>query len=51
MIKTLPDVVDVGVIGIPQPPDDLPKAFVVKRPGSTLTEEDIVSFVKGSNFV
>ena len=47
LIKCHPDVVDVGVIGVPNPPDDLPKAFVVKKEGVKLTEDDIVSFVKG----
>ena len=47
MIKCHPDVVDVGVVGVPNPPDDLPKAFVVKKEGTKLTEDDIVSFVKG----
>ena len=47
MIKCHPDVVDVGVVGVPNPPDDLPKAFVVKKEGAALTEDDIVSFVKG----
>lgn len=47
LIKSHPDVADVGVIGVPQPPDDLPKAFVVKKQGSTVTEQDIISFVQG----
>ncbi len=34
--------------GVPDPPDDLPKAFVVKKQGSTLTEEDIIAFVQGT---
>ena len=42
---------DVGVVGVPNPPDDLPKAFVVKKEGAALTEDDVVSFVKGRSML
>ena len=41
-----PDVQDVGVIGIPdEEAGEVPRAYVVKRPGSGISEEDLHSFV------
>ena len=38
---------DVAVIGRPdEAAGELPMAFVVKRPGSTVTEDDVVRFVQ-----
>jgi len=41
---------DVGVIGVPAPEEgdgDVPKAFVVRRPGSEITSDDVVNGVAG----
>ena len=41
-----PEIVDAGVAGVPdEEAGELPGAFVVKREGSTLTEDQIASFV------
>lgn len=44
-----PDIVDAAVIGLPTKGADdseLPKAFVVRRPGSNLTAEDVMKHMK-----
>ncbi|XP_059160340.1 uncharacterized protein LOC131943956 isoform X2 [Physella acuta] len=42
-----PDVQDVAVIGVPDDQaGELPKAFVVKKPGSKLTEKEVARFVE-----
>lgn len=44
-----PDIVDAAVIGLPtegQDGNELPKAFVVKREGSKVTEKDILAHMK-----
>ncbi|XP_046377038.2 4-coumarate--CoA ligase 1-like [Haliotis rufescens] len=42
-----PSVADVGVIGIPDvEAGELPKAFVVRKPGSMTTEQELQDFVK-----
>jgi len=49
-IISLPGVQDVGVIGVPAPEEgdgDVPKAFVVRRPGSEITAADVVNGVAG----
>ena len=51
LLLTHPDVADSAVIGIPnEAAGELPKAYVVKRPGSSIKEEDIAQFVD-SNFI
>jgi acyl-CoA synthetase (AMP-forming)/AMP-acid ligase II len=56
LILRCKDVEQVGVAGVPATtfgnPDStgsVPRAFAVKRPGSTLTEEDLVRFVQGKH--
>jgi acyl-CoA synthetase (AMP-forming)/AMP-acid ligase II len=40
-----PDVADVAVIGVyDERGDEVPKAFVVRAPGSTATEDDVLAF-------
>lgn len=44
-----PDITDAAVIGLPtrgQDENELPKAFVVRRQGSKLTEEDVTAHMK-----
>lgn len=46
IVMQIPGVADVAVVGIPDVlAGELPRAFVVKKPGSSLTEDDIVKFV------
>ena len=46
LLRTVPDVADVAVIGIPHERfGEAPRAYIVKKPGSTLSEQDIVKFV------
>jgi acyl-CoA synthetase (AMP-forming)/AMP-acid ligase II len=41
-----PDVADAAVIGVyDERGDEVPKAFVVRAPGSTATEDDVLAFV------
>jgi acyl-CoA synthetase (AMP-forming)/AMP-acid ligase II len=48
VLFTSPDVADAAVIGIyDEQGDEVPKAFVVRAPGSTATEEDVLAFVAG----
>ena len=43
-----PDVVDVAVVGVPhEQAGEIPKAFVVKKPTSLLTEQDVKDFILG----
>lgn len=42
----LPGVADVAVVGIPDVlSGELPRAFVVRKPGSNISESDIINFV------
>lgn len=44
------EVMDAAVIGIPdEMAGELPKAFVVKRPGSLVTEDEIANFLNGKS--
>lgn len=46
IVMQIPGVADVAVVGIPDVlSGELPRAFVVKKPGTSLTEDDIVKFV------
>ena len=46
LLRTIPDVADVAVIGIPhERSGEAPRAYIVKKPGSQLSEEDVVKFV------
>lgn len=48
VIVTHPEVVDVAVVGVPDDEaGELPKAFVVLRPGAELSADELVSFVSG----
>ena len=43
-----PEVVDAGVVGVPdEEAGELPRAFVVKREGSAVTQDQIATFVSG----
>ena len=44
-------IADAGVVGLPNPnAGELPMAWVVLRPGATLTEVDVQNFVAGRFF-
>ena len=44
-----PDVVDAAVVGIPDEiAGELPKAYVVKKAGSMVTEEEVAKFLHGT---
>ncbi|CRL01456.1 CLUMA_CG014231, isoform A [Clunio marinus] len=46
LLLSNPKIKDVGVIGIPdEESGELPFAFVVKQPGETLTEQEVIDFV------
>ena len=46
-----PEVVDAGVVGVPdEEAGELPRAFVVKREGSVVTQDEIATFVSGIEF-
>lgn len=42
------DVQDVAIIGIPdEEAGELPRAYVVKKPNSSVTEDDLIKFMEG----
>lgn len=46
LIRAHPKVLDAGVIGIPHPSSgEVPRAFVVRRPNSDLTEKELQDYV------
>ena len=46
VLFTSPDVADAAVIGVyDERGDEVPKAFVVRAPGSSATEDDVLAFV------
>ena len=52
LILTHPAVADVGVLGKPDPTvGELPMAWVVTKPGQTLSEKDVQEFVAGMMFL
>ncbi|KAL8589754.1 hypothetical protein ACOMHN_027262 [Nucella lapillus] len=48
LLLTHPAVQDVGVIGVPDPrAGELPRAYVVLKPNTTASADDIVKFIEG----
>ena len=46
LLLTHPDVVDCGVVGLPDPEaGELPHAWVVPKPGTDLTQQAVIDFV------
>lgn len=44
-----PQVADVGVIGLADPAaGELPLAWIVRKPGATITEKEVEDFVAGT---
>lgn len=49
-LRTMPDIMEVCVVGIPITTDtSLPAAVIVRRPESTLSERDVYNAVAGTN--
>ena len=48
ILLTHPEIVDAGVVGVPdEDTGEMPRAFVVKRESSAITENQIETFVAG----
>ncbi|MFJ7734427.1 o-succinylbenzoate--CoA ligase [Lysinibacillus sp. NPDC097231] len=48
-LSTHPSVADVAVIGIPDEKwGEIPKAYIVAKPGASITEAEIIEFCKGN---
>ena len=48
VLLTHPDIMDAGVIGVPdEAAGELPMAFVVKKRNTKLTEKDVMDYVAG----
>ena len=47
MLISHPEIADAAVIGVPdkESGEELPKAFVVRAPGSQLSEESVMNFM------
>ena len=46
LILQLPQIADVAVVGVPDVlADEVPKAFIVVKPGSKISEEDVRNYV------
>lgn len=49
LLLKMPGVLDSAVIGIPNlESDELPKAFVVKEPGSNITAKEVIEYISGN---
>ncbi|VDP07215.1 unnamed protein product [Soboliphyme baturini] len=49
VLQTHPAVFDVAVVGVPHPvAGEVPRAFVVRKSGSTVSEDELCQFLKGS---
>lgn len=49
ILLTHPDVLDVAVAPVPdQSAGEVPRAYIVKRPGSTVTSEELIVFLSGN---
>ncbi|KAF5964290.1 hypothetical protein FBULB1_12865 [Fusarium bulbicola] len=46
VLATHPDIIDSGVVGINVQGHELPRAYVVRRPGACLTARDIMSWME-----
>ncbi|KAF9775711.1 hypothetical protein IL306_006171 [Fusarium sp. DS 682] len=46
ILATHPNIIDSGVIGVNTNGFEVPRAYVVKRPGTTVTSEDIMSWME-----
>jgi hypothetical protein len=52
MLLTHPAVKDAGVVGVPdEVAGELPIAIIVKQPGATLTEEEIIKYAAGQVYL
>lgn len=46
MILEIPEIADVAVVGVPDTlAGEVPRAYVVKKPNTAITEDDIIKYV------
>lgn len=46
LLLEIPDISDAAVVGVPDAlADEVPKAFIVKKEGSELTDKDVLKYV------